>query len=477
VELAFPRRRGPAESGASKKTNKAEGDVMSRIATCCVFACLVPAIAAGQPASRPAGERLSLETAIRQAVENNRQLQTALLQVRKAEEDVAAARTHRLPSFETTVFASELLTPVKFAFPAGAFGDYPGIGPIPSADATVTSDRKPTLFVSGQVLQPLSQLGRIGLGIRGAEAARDLERERAREQQLEVINSVKRIYFAILQTESALTASDEAIALYKELDRTLQHRVTQKVALRSDALDVQFRLAQEELTRVTRKNTLASQKEQLNQLLGRDVRMGFELEGVAAMSLLDADLGAAQARALANRPDVRQARLAVERAVVDRRMKKTEWIRDISLAVSYTSNFNMDVLPTNLAAIGVQLKWEPFDWGRKGHELAAKAHTVEQARHGIRDAEDRAVLELNALFRKLTEARALLSVVEMSQNTVREKLRVTTNQFQLQAALLSDVLHVRAELADSDDRYQQALLAFWTAKADFDHAVGEEVIQ
>ena len=52
-----------------------------------------------------------------------------------------------------------------------------------------------------------------------------------------------------------------------------------------------------------------------------------------------------------------------------------------------------------------------------------------------------------------------------------------TNQYQVQAALLPDVLQVRAELADADDRYQQALLGFWTAKADYDLAVGEEVLR
>ena len=65
----------------------------------------------------------------------------------------------------------------------------------------------------------------------------------------------------------------------------------------------------------------------------------------------------------------------------------------------------------------------------------------------------------------------------MSQTTAREKLRVKTNQYQIQSALLTDVLQLRAELAEADDRYQQALLAFWTAKADFEQAVGEEGIE
>jgi hypothetical protein len=39
------------------------------------------------------------------------------------------------------------------------------------------------------------------------------------------------------------------------------------------------------------------------------------------------------------------------------------------------------------------------------------------------------------------------------------------------------VLQVRAELADMNDRYHQALLEFWAAKADYELAVGEEVLR
>ena len=125
----------------------------------------------------------------------------------------------------------------------------------------------------------------------------------------------------------------------------------------------------------------------------------------------------------------------------------------------------------------MQVKWEPFDWGRRRNELASKAHTVDQARLGLRDLEDRVVIEINSTFRTLTERRALLAVAEMAQGAAREKLRVKTTQYQVQTALLPDVLQLRAELAATDDGYQQALLGFWTAKANFDNAVGEEVLR
>src|SRR5262249_39567339 len=271
----------------------------------------------------------------------------------------------------------------------------PGVGPFPTTSTTVTTPQRPTLFVSAQAMQPLSQLFRINLGIRGAEANRDLERERGRDQEIAVINSVKRLYFALLQTETAIAASDEAITVYHELHRTLDVRVAQKVALRSDALDVDARLAQEEFTRMTRAHALESQKEQLNQLLGRDVRTAFDIEPVADLAAHDVDVAGAPQPPAPPRPGVPPARRHAGQADLDRRMKRAEWIPDVGLAVSYNSNFNIDVMPKNLASLGVQVKWEPFDWGRKGRELAAKTHAMEQARLAVREAEDRAVLEVN----------------------------------------------------------------------------------
>jgi len=449
---------------------------MTRVVTCGCLACLVPITLAAQPADR-ASERLSLDEAIRLAVANNRQVQSARLQIEKAEADVQTARTRRLPVFEIDVTAAHLLMPVDFTFPQGAFGNIPGAGPIPAVDTTLSVPRQPTVFVSSQVSQPLSQLFRINLGIDSATKTREIEQEHARAQQLSTVNEVKRLYFAILQTKSALDATDEAIALYRELDRTLQVRVAQKVVLRADGLDVQLRLAQEELTRTTTANALASQKEQLNQLLGRDVGTAFEVEDAAPISVADIDLEAGRVRALESRPDVREARLKLQQAELDRRAAKAERIPDVNLAVAYTSTFNIDVLPTNLATLGVQVKWEPFDWGRKGHELVAKDRTIQQARLAVREAEDRTVVEINSRFRTLSEKRALLNVARMAQGASREKLRVKTNQYQAQAALLPDVLQQRAELAQSDDQYQQALSAFWTAKADYDLAIGEEGLQ
>ena len=81
-----------------------------------------------------AEEVLTLDDAVAAALQNSRAIQNATLQVESDEENVGAARTRRLPSFDLQVRAAQLVTPVSMEFPAGAFGDYPGIGAIPSVD-------------------------------------------------------------------------------------------------------------------------------------------------------------------------------------------------------------------------------------------------------------------------------------------------------------------------------------------------------
>lgn len=447
--------------------------MITRIAACALAACLLPVPLAADPAPAVA-ERLTLAAAIRLAVEHNVELQSAQLQVEKAEAALATARSRRLPTFDTEVSASQLLSPVEFSFPKGAFGTFPETGPIPDSDTTVRMERQPIVYASTQIAQPITQLFRINLGVKSAAVGRELERERVRSARLSVTNTVKRLYYALLQTRSALAALDADLTFSREMVRTMEVRLTERVVLPADTMDVKLRLAQQELTRTTARNTLASQKEQLNRLLGRDITTDFEVEEMPAASLLETDPVAARARAIDQRPDVRQARLALKQAELDVRVANAARMPDVSVAVSYTANVNMDVAPKNLASAGIQMTWEPFDWGRKRREVTTKAHTVTQARLAVRDAEDKAAIEVNTRLRAIAESRGQLELARLAQAVAREKLRVKTNQFTQQAALLPDVLGLRADVETTNDRYQQALLAFWMAKADFDHAVGEE---
>jgi outer membrane protein TolC len=348
----------------------------------------------------------------------------------------------------------------------------PGIGPIFSIGTT----RRPTAIFAGQILQPLSQQYRIGLEIKQAGLAREVEGEKLRQSEQTIVNQVKRNYYGILQSQSALDSLLEAIRYYRELDRVTVDNVTQQVSLKADSLEVKTRLAKTEYEALNLTNQLATEKEQLNNLLGRDVRTEFRVAAVADAVGIDADLVLARSQALDQRPELREARLNVRQAEVDRRIKKSEYIPDVSVGFTYMSfrNFDNEAIPKNTAGVGVAVKWEVFDWGRKKNQLAEKDRTIEQAKNDLHEAESRVLIEVGDKFRKLQQTRQALVVAQLKQETARENMRVSVNKYKLQAALLSDALQTQATLADADYEYQKALLAFWTAKAEYEKSIGAD---
>ncbi|MFB3922970.1 MAG: TolC family protein [Terriglobia bacterium] len=427
-----------------------------------------------QDLASPASEVLTLDQAIDLALRGNRPVANAALEVEKSVDQIAASRTRRLPAFDVTAFGSQLLTPVDFLFREGAFGRFPGIGPIPAADTRISTPRQPNALVLASATQPLSQLHKIGLGVRLNQLNADIAREHLRLQKQSVVNDVKHTYYSLVQTQSALEAVEETLKLYRELERVVGEGLIQQVALKSDSLDVQARLANAEYQALVLRQAMATQKEQLNLLLGRDIRSGFTVNPVPEPAATEINLESAQAKALSRRPEILEARLKASQSEYDQRLKKSEFIPDVSLRLSYLSFFNYELLPKNVATLGFYATWEPFDWGRRKFELTQKVRTVQQAKSAVREAETQVLVEVNGRYRKLEESRALLRVAQLTRDTARERLRVATNRYKVQAVQLKDVLTEQTSLAAADRDYAQALAGFWTARADFEKAVGED---
>jgi outer membrane protein TolC len=420
-------------------------------------------------------EVMTLDQAIGLAIQNNRSVKSASFEVEKAQSEVAVNRTYRLPSFSSYLLGARQLSHADLNFEKGVFGTFEGIGPIPAENTTIESPGRFSALFVNQVTQPVSQLHRIGLGIKKAKIGLDIANQQLRAEQHSLVTSVKAAYYAILQTQSSLRVADQNILLYRELDRVTEQYVLQRVSLKSESLDVKTRLARNELEVLSLQDQLATQKEQLNSLLGRALETEFSVESTPTADLAGLDLERAKATALSQRPEVRRAKLKMDQAEIDRRSKRSEYIPEVSLTLSHTSPINYsDVLPKNLTTVGVAVTWEVFDWGRKKHELAAKDSSIKQAANSLSDAESQVVREVNANYRKLRQTAVMLRIATLAQETAAESLRVATNSYKADAALLKDVLQSESGMEQANDQYQQALLSFWTAKSEFDKSLGED---
>jgi len=416
-------------------------------------------------------ESLTLDQAIELALHNNHAIKIAEFGVSKAEEDISVAKTSRLPSLHLHTLFSSNLAKNDIKVPNPAANQFPGLGPF----FLLTDQRKLSTVFATTAVEPLSQQYRIALNIRLERISREMAQAKLRQQQNETIDQVKKTYYAILQTKSALNSVEEAVKSYKELDKVTGDYVVQQIALKADHLAVQTRLARAQYDELEMSSRLATQKEQLNSLLGREVDREFEVSDVPAFISIEANLTEARKVALEHRPELEQSRLTVEQAKLVRRIKKSEYIPDVSAGFAYLTPRNFpSVVPREFANVGVIISWEFFDWGRKKHQLAEIDNTIEQAKNGLKETEDQVLVEVGDKLRKLQLTGQALRVAKLAEDSAKENLRVSTGQYKYQAVMLSDVLKTQASLAEATNDYQRALLTFWTAKAEFEKALGED---
>ena len=409
---------------------------------------------------------LSLTNAIQTAIDHNRPLDIANLEIVKSKWEVAQTKTKRFPAISTYLFASGDITNPMFTFPANLFDN--------KLPQTLKLSNGITGYASVQVAQPLSQLYQIHLAIREQELSADLTSEQYQGQRQAIVANVKQAYYATLQTESALDAAQALAKQYEETDREATQYLAQKAVLKSDSLEAKAKLAQANYQIAQLRDTLLTQKEQVNELLGRDLDIPFRTEPVPASTPEEMDLQTARHTALEQRPEVKEAQINSRRADYDRKLSRAKYIPDIGAAVHYLDPINTEFLQQNILSAGVEFKWDPFDWGGRKDEVKQKDVSVQQSQEQLKETKAQVTLDVDNCFRKLQESRSLLSVSQAARDAADEKLREVHNQFQHSAVLMRDLLQQEASVANADHDYEQSLLAFWNAKAAFEKALGEE---
>ena len=438
-----------------------------------VLAFALPIAALAQEAQQDA-PTLTVDEAVSMAIANNRLVKNSVLEAQKSDYQVSTMRSRRLPHFQFSVLGGELLQPFDFTFSKGVFGTYPGTGPIPSADAKVHTPARLTALVNGGVDLPLLQQYKIGLGIRATELGRDVAKEDVRAERQKIASEVRNVYFELVATQAAVDAAREGVRTLEEAQRVTLRYVAEQTVLKADKLEVDARLTKAQYDLSVAKNGLDTQHEHLNQLLGRDLATPFRVDVVPEDDATTVTLEEARQQASENRPEIRQAHLKEKQAEYDRRIAKADYLPDFGLAVTYVGVQNVNVLPTNVGVAGFALTWEPFDWGRRRNRLREKTNTLAEAHNGAQEAESQIGVEVGMKYRKWKEAALLLKASRTGHEAATEQLRVVSNKYKEQAALIRDLLQAQARSSETAFQYQQALSSYWSSLADLRRAMGEE---
>jgi len=420
------------------------------------------------------GAVLTLDEALLLARSNNRDLKQYGLDVGKQREALGEAKTHLYPRFDTSVLAAELLTPLDFTIKKGQFGTFSGTGPIPGSNTDIHTPARPIAIASVSATQPLTQLIRIHLFIADQRLKVDATRLSFDQREQKLKDDVRQSYYQVLQAQIQYESQQSAVKYVQELLQLTDRRFSQHAALEADRLSVKAELAKAtyELTMIEDK--LADSKEAVNHLLGRNVQTEFSVEPVPATLPEQEDLPAARTTALEHRPEIKLAANRVRQAELATKSEKTHYIPDVSIQASYFSPANINFLPQNIGSVGALLTWQPWDWGEKRHKVRQAALAEKQAGFSAEDTREQILIDVDSNFRRLREARSHLAVTEAIRDAEVERMRNQKEVYSQQSILLSDLLKQQSSLAEAESQYHQAVLAYWSARADFQKTLGEE---
>jgi len=417
---------------------------------------------------------LTLEEALILVRSNNRELKQWGLDVVRQQEAFGETKTHLYPRLDTSVLAAQLLAPLDFTIKTGQFGTFPGTGPIPGSNTNIHTPARPIAIASITATQPLTQLIRIHLSLLEQQLKVNAAQLSFDQREQKLADEVRQSYYQVLQSQLQYESQQSLVKYLEELLQLTDRRFRQQTALAADRLSAKAEVAKAIYQLTTIEDTLADRKEALNHLLGRSVQTEFSVEPVPSALPEQEDLSAARASALEHRPEIKLAANRIRQAELATRSEKTHYIPDVSIQASYFSPANINFLPQNIGSIGALLTWQPWDWGEKRHRVRQAALAEKQAGLSAEDTREQILLEVNSNFRHLREARSHLAVAEAIRDAEAEKMRNQREAYSQQSILLSDLLKQQSSLADAESQYRQAVLAYWSARADFQKTLGEE---
>src|SRR5437588_3795651 len=441
------------------------------------MACVLGATLCLLPCASAQGSGGGLRTpheALQLAKSNNRDVKQFGFDVGRHREALGEAKTHLYPRFDASVLAAQLLAPLDFTINKGQFGTFPGTGPIPGSNTDLHTPARPIAIASVTATQPLTQLIRIHLSIADQRLKVDAAQLSFDQREQRLTDDVRQSYYQVLQSQIQYESQQSVVKYLEELLQLTDRRVDQQAALKADRLSVKAELAKATYQLTMIEDTLADSKEALNHLLGRSVQTEFSVDLVPATFPEQEDLSAARATALEHRPEVKLAANRVRQADLATRSEKSHYIPDVAIQASYFSPANINFLPQNIGSVGALLTWQPWDWGEKRHKVRQAALAEQQAELSVEDTREQILVDVDSNFRHLRETRAHLAVIEAVRSAETEKLRNQKQAYSQQSILLSDLLKQQSSLAEAEGEYHQAVLAYWSARADFQKSLGEE---
>jgi outer membrane protein len=397
------------------------------------------ALGAGWAALAPAGPApaapLSLEDAVRLALENNLGMEQAQRDVKAAEADVTGARSSFLPQLN---WRANVVRP---EFPITQFVN----------DQVVTFDQQFSSSASAGLLlfDGMGNFARYHQATRGRSAA--MERRDSTAQEV-VYETVRRV-FEVRRNDALLSVQSEAEKLSAEQLKKTEAMKELGAATQADVYKAEVDHANNRLAALRTGRDLDVAKASLSSYLGLDPREDIELTDEDLDVTKEYDLGTATDQALETNPTLEAAEevLAAVRHSVGAQKSERWPSLNLSATHQYT-DFEIDRLEPGINSAwsyALSMNFTIFDgFLTKSNIRRAEANLVE-SRRAVESTRRDVVFGVREAHLDLEIARESITVAEEAVRSSEEDLRLAQERYKIGEGTILDVIDAQVNLTRS----------------------------
>jgi len=323
---------------------------------------------------------------------------------------------------------------------------------------------------------PLYTGGQLVSGYKQADYNLKSSKQELRQSRQSTVFNTKQAFFGILLAEHFVEVAQGSVKDAEDFYENVKIQYEVGMASQFDLLRSEVRLANLQPQLIKAKNNLEIAKLNLKTILGLDLSSEIDTEGKLEYFPSEIDLEECVAKALSNRPELKQLSFQKRIAGEGLKMARASGLPSVAISGQYNYwadqfNFKEDTWQ-NYYSLNLVLSIPVFN-GLSSSAKAAKSKAaikeLELTQEGLIEM---LKFEVMKAVLKIKEAEQSLLSQEKNVEQAQESLRIAELNYNEGLITILDVQQAQTALAQAKTNYSQALYDYAVARAELDKATG-----
>lgn len=343
-------------------------------------------------------------------------------------------------------------------------------------DTTYTIGSLDTYGTAATLSQLLYNGGQVNAALRAARAYRDYAKCRVDASRSAIVRDTTIAFYSALLAAAAVEVTQSSVAQLEAAVAQAEQRYARQTIAEFDFISSKVRLANERPRLVRARNQLDLARESLRNILKLE-RSDFILDGALACEPQVPDLQAAQAHALAHRPEIRQLEAMARMREEDVNVTWSEYLPSLNAFATYkggnnnSSDFMQEGWEWRWLA-GLTAKWNIYDGGATRARMRSKKLELEKARANLAELKLLVQLEVRQALLELKYAGEMIKGSAETVTLAAKAMDIAQVRFQQGLVTFLEFNESNLALSGARLNMHQSQHDYLAARARLRHAAG-----